>query len=250
MMLNHMKLSQWKKVMVISTSLIIISLGILSGIAWSPTPAQRQINFRQGRHKTQALTVVNTTISGDQVKVTLKNVSNKNITGLQMSVNNDRCQVEFLDADEPDHQVLLPGAIYEQWFSLPPASETVEVSLLAVVFEDKTSDGDSELIKEIKETRQGAKKLLIDFMPLLNSALNSSHTDSLSVADRLEAEFRALPSGNESGNIGLGEHKERDEILFEIQKLRRAKQRQAGIDIREALMSVKNRFDNKLTKLE
>src|SRR5205085_10935517 len=204
--------------------------------------------IRQGQHKTQALAIVNTIISSDNVKVILQNVSDKNINGIQLAVNGARCQIEFLDADEPNHKVLAPKAIYEQWFPLNN-SRALEVTILAVTFEDKTSEGDPELITEIKETRQGARKQLMRLLLILNDTLNSLNADSSISLDRLESNFRASPDDDGiSDNIRLGEHKAKGMVLNYIQTLKHTQQTKGMVNIRQALTDLKNRLDSNLNK--
>ncbi|HEX8128887.1 MAG TPA: hypothetical protein VF527_07285 [Pyrinomonadaceae bacterium] len=229
--------------------IFIVALGV-SG--WSSGRKYQQSDKVHLARKTHALSIFSATINEDSIKLALKNESDKKINGFQITVNELRVQVEFLDADEPARQVLHPGAIYEQWYQFHPTSKTPEISIQAVVFEDGSSDGDTNMIREIKETRLGQKMQLQHFIPSLKKALKAPDADTIAVLDRLESEILSLEenqSDNLSGNIKLGIHNEKTRILGMIQQLRRTQQTRGSVQIKKVLVDFQEKAEKKQSKL-
>src|SRR5687767_14747353 len=147
-------------------------------------------------------------------RITFRNVSNKTINALQVSVGGSVFLVEFLDADEPKRR-LKPGAVYEEWF--PTATPTdIEVSVLAVVHEDGTGAGDERLVEEVLETRRGVKKQLMRFGEILRQTLASADVDA-SILDKLNSQLDrpVADDASDSGGIRLGQRKATQQISHE-----------------------------------
>lgn len=233
---------------------IIFSAGlILLGVTgWASRSDKPQGLESSQTDSDRALSVISTTVVADRMNIILKNVSNKNINGFQMAVGKARCQVEFLDSDERDHQVLVPGATYEQWYPITGNSIPQAVTILAVIFEDKTSEGDPQFVQEIKDMRKGVKRQLMRFMPILNKALMSPESEQLAILDELEAQILKLPEDDKDvlGNINLGQHQAKGLILNEIQTLKRIQRARGEVKIEQALTNLKNKYHMKLTKLD
>ena len=207
-----------------TSCVVVLGLGVL---AWTVPSAQSQKDALKAeesrrpkinrRSKTEALEVVSASAVNRFAKVSLKNVSNKNVNGVQLAINGGILQIEFLDADAPENQKIAPGAIYEEVFPFD-GKEPVEVAILAVTFDDKSSDGRASLANQIFETRKGVKKQLVRFKPLLADALKSFDADSFTVFDRLERAANELPEGDseDSGAMRMGQIQAKHRIIQEI----------------------------------
>jgi len=243
---------------------VISGLGILASTApliQSPKEPQKphELPLAESRQKinrtskTDALEVVNTSAMNGFVKVALKNVSNKNVNGIQLAINGGILQIEFLDADLPEHQKLLPGAIYEEMFSFNGGSGPIEVAVLAVTFDDKTSSGQTSLANEIFETRKGNKKQLVRFRRLLSEALRSPEADSIVVLDKLKTQANDLPEGDneDSGAMKMGQLQAKQRLIQEIDFVTERHFRHPGLrTIRESLSEIETRHERRLRMLE
>ena len=233
--------------------LIVTAFGIIGGWFWQARLLGGQA--RDNRDLTHALEVVVTTIVDDHVKISLRNVSSKNINGIEVSVDSSTSQIEFLAADEPSHQVLLPGAIIETWFPLSNTSTPVDVSVLAVVFDDQTGDGDPSLIKEITEQRLGVKKQLMRFRPILKAALSSPDADSIAILDELKSKIEDLPDGlldkdsADSGAMRIGQSIAKQQIHHDVEALRRTQLNKGGVMIRQALADIQTKHNKRMQAL-
>lgn len=206
---------------------VVLGLGILastSPLIQSPKEQKHELQLAKNRpkinrtSKTDALEVVNTSVMNGFAKVALKNVSNKNVNGIQLAINGGILQIEFLDSNRPENQKLLPGAIYEDMFPFDGGLEPVEVAVLAVTFDDKSTSGKTSLANKIFETRRGVKEQLTRFKSLLAEARKSPDADSIVFLKRLRAQAKDLPEGDgqESGSMRMGQIQAKQEIIQEI----------------------------------
>lgn len=226
----------------------LVILAVVGVVLGSRHGGQEPVN----KSLTDALKVVNTTVANGWVKISIQNVSRKNVNGIQLSVNESVYQIEFLDADEPSHQVLQPGTNYEQWFSLGNASTLREVAVLAVTFDDNRGDGDARLVKEITDTRRGVKKQLTRFGLSLKEALRSSDANSSAIFETLKSKINDLPDddGNGSGAMRMGQHIAKQRMNYEIDKAK-GLMRTEGVtgQVSEALAEIDRRNDERIRTL-
>jgi len=142
-----------KVTIVASIVLIVVCVGTaFSGFSRHPRrPQNALVNFKSSS-KTRAVEVERIEVlNGAIAKVILKNASKKNIDGIRLSSNKGWLDIDFLPAWEGDGQRLLPGATYAQLFPITIPSEPFEVTVVAVMFDDKSGDGDAEAVKEFIE---------------------------------------------------------------------------------------------------
>jgi hypothetical protein len=157
--------------------------------------------------------------------------------------------VEFLDADELKRR-LKPGGVYEEWFPTA-APNDIDVSVLAVVFEDKTGAGDERLVEEVLETRRGVKKQLIRFGLLLRQILAIPNVDAITL-DKLNAQL-AEPvddDPSDSGGVRLGQRKARQQIRHDLEALKRRVSIEPHFDIRNGLTMIEKRHSQRVAEIQ
>lgn len=243
----------------VTSCVAVLGLGIL---AWTVPLAQSQKDALKAEEprrpkinrtsKTEALQVVSASAINRFAKVSLKNVSNKNINGIQLAINGGIYQIEFLDATAPESQKIAPGATYEEMFRFD-GEEPVEVAILAVTFDDKTSDGRASLANEIFETRKGVKKQLLRFKPFLADALKSFDADSSIIFDRLTKAANELTEGDseDSGGMKMGQIQAKHRIIQEINQVKEKQLSRPGLmTIRESLSEIETRHARRIHILE
>jgi hypothetical protein len=226
-----------------SILLIVISLGAV----FSERTQNKLVTFGS-KNKTSAIQVANIRTSDGFAMVTLKNVSTKNVNAIHLSFNRGSIRIEFLDADEPDGQKLIPGANYDQIIPLQNPSELLEVNVLAAAFDDNSGDGDPKLVKEIFDMRRGYNKELKRITPLLEAALASPDEDSPILIEKLKSQFEALPvqRKNESSAFRQGETAARQDFLYDLQVINQLKDKIGTVQIRRALGKTKNRYAKRI----
>ncbi|HJQ67600.1 MAG TPA: hypothetical protein VKA70_01405 [Blastocatellia bacterium] len=184
--------------------------------------------------------------NGSRIRVTLKNEYNKHITALVVNAISQRISSDFL----PDVGIA-PNATYETAFPIPPTNGEALITIAAVVLSDRTGDGDSRLINQIKEIRLGKKAQVQRIIPLLQSILNTpDHALSEKLAI-VKSSILNLPSRSEQGvsdDFIVGLHNAKEHVIKDIERLEILKQRQGNSAFRENLIRIKEDYDNKVIK--
>lgn len=224
---------------------MLFAVSSLGGLVWT----SNNLYGRQSTVKTvtTVVEIAEKTRGDGATKIGFRNASNKSINALQVSVDGSVFMVEFLDADEPKRR-LKPGEIYEEWF---PMTAPSDVSVLAVVFEDKTGAGDGRLVEEILETRRGVKKQLMRFGALLRGSLASPHVDTTTLnklTTELDGPVDDDPS--DSGGIRLGQRKARQQIRHDLEALKRRISIEPHFDIRTGLTMIEKRHAQRLAEIQ
>lgn len=223
--------------------LVALSLG---GLLWT----SNSLYGRQSPAKTVTTGVeIAEKIRGEgATKISFRNASNKSINALQISVGGSVFMVEFLDADEPKRR-LKPGGIYEEWFPTT-APNDIDVSVLAVVFEDKTGAGDERLVEEILEIRRGVKKQLMRFDVRLRETLASANVDATTL-NKLTTELDGpvADDASDSGGVRLGQRKASQQIRHDLEALKRRVSVEPHFDIRNGLTRIEKRHAQRVAEI-
>jgi hypothetical protein len=227
--------------------LILFTLSSLGALLWT----SNQLYARQSTAKivTSPVEIVETIPGEGATRIRFRNASNKSINGLQVSVDGSVFMVEFLDADEPKRR-LKPAEIYEEWFPTT-APNAVDVSVLAVVFEDKTGAGDTRLVEEVLETRRGVKKQLMQFGVLLRQTLSSANVDATAL-DKLNAQLDGSVDDDpsDSGGVRLGQRKARQQIRHDLEALKRRVGIEPHLDIRHGLTMIERGHSQRVAEIQ
>ncbi|HEX8458957.1 MAG TPA: hypothetical protein VF656_16810 [Pyrinomonadaceae bacterium] len=181
----------------------------------------------------------------------MKNGSRKNLDWFRVSFgNNESIEADFAFADPP---ILAPGEIYEDIYPIESSSADVNITVVSVLFEDRTADGDVAFAKAMKDKRTGQKTQLKRLLPLLQKVANLPHINTAAALDDLEVEVSATSDENdpaipEARRLGLRNARER--LLNEVKKIRQLRDRDNSRDVRPDLLLVKERYEKILLKLE
>ncbi|HEY6802657.1 MAG TPA: hypothetical protein VI306_03665 [Pyrinomonadaceae bacterium] len=211
---------------------VLVIAIIVGGIIWATALYGRQPKPKSNNNNVEVIEV----LPGEgATKITLRNISDKNINGLQVSVGTNSFIVEFLDADETK-QKLRPGEIYQEWF---PVKFSNDISILAVVFDDNSSSGNALLAQEIFDTRRGVKKQLKQFGEVLKESLNSAHVDEITL-DKLSAELDKPVNDDpeDSGGVRMGQRKAKQQIRQQLEELKRKVRKEPSTNIRTGLTNI------------
>lgn len=227
--------------------LILFTLSSLSALLWTSS----NLYGRQSTAKTptSAVDIVEKIAGEGAIRIGFRNDSNKSINALQVSVGGSVFMVEFLDADEPKRR-LKPGGIYQEWFPTTAPNDIV-VSVLAVVFEDKSGAGDGRLVEEVLETRRGVKKQLMRFGVLLRQKLASANVDATTL-DKLNSQLDGPVDDDpsDSGSVRLGQRKARQQIRHDLDALKRRVSIEPHFDIRNGLTMIEKRHTQRVAEIQ
>jgi hypothetical protein len=203
-------------------------------------------------NKTTSLLVTKAEIesSGRSVRLAIRNATNKNIDWFRISFGAGlSIETDFTFADKA---ILAPEESYEDTYPISTDSGKLEVTIVSVVFEDKTVDGDVASARWLMDKRSGQKMELARLLPLLNQTINARDKDqaSLSLLD-LESEISQPEDRSdllpEAKRIGVRTARER--VLNDIREVKILGEKQ-GRDVRQDLRDVKARYNRISTRME
>jgi len=212
------------------------------------TQAKRKIVIN---NKTEAMQITKAELEGRNLRLALKNGSRKNINWFRVSFGrNESIEADFNFATP---SVLVPGEIYEDLYTIESNSLDVNITVVSVLFEDRTVEGDASYAKATKEKRAGQKAQLKRLLPLLQKVINAPEGKVVAALNDLEAEVSEIQDENdqtvpEARRIGLRNAKER--ILNDIQKIRQLHAGDKSKDVQRDLLPIRERYENILIKLE
>lgn len=133
-------------------------LGIFKASAY-----KKKINFPV-KSLLPNLTIVDVKVQGSIVLLSFRNDYSKTITAFSVSSSGVITRNEMLDSEYE----IIPGSINTGEYELPlPSRPEKGMTLLAAVFEDGTTDGDPEFIRQILDARAGEQAQLTRILSLL-----------------------------------------------------------------------------------
>lgn len=227
--------SRFSIVMLVGICTLILGTGWINRRGPNRLPTQKRPPRLQ--NKTNSFEVVQIKTENDGVELALKNGYTKNITAYAISVNRLLSQVDFLYSErEEDQRGIAPGFVYTTNAGIDRSSnrdvaaqEGIDIRVLAVVFDDRTGDGDPKSVAEILEMREGSKKQLARIIGVVNEVLNSTATVDDGTIDQLISQISSLPTesvGSIAKSTGL--RGEKDGALQRLDSLANSKSQPAG----------------------
>lgn len=116
----------------------------------------------------------------------LKNEYQKPITGYKFSFG---VSLEYV---ERQNKGILPGEVIKEIQPLQLGLDREGIKMLAVIFDDGSTDGDPHYINEIKQRREGAKYQATQTLYLLQAAANSQDTYLDNLLSKVESALAPL----------------------------------------------------------
>lgn len=251
---------------------LLVSCAVFLGVnAWSPSK-QAKSSFRI-LNKTRACDAVDITKRNGHIRISLKNGYNKSITAYVVSVGNDFNYKEEFIYSEVDSSIA-PGIVYEQVIPIPSSQTNksdLDVGVLAVLLEDKTSDGDQEAIAEIEEERLGEKIQLTRVLPVLKglleladmdlsetfnkpldpqvtSLLDAPETDTLNALNRLGPRIGAMNEARIPQQVTNGIHTAKEAILRKLHDIQ-SQQTTTSVTLRQRLIVLREHYKKVIARL-
>lgn len=158
-------------------------------------------------------------IENRDLALTLQNGYDKKINGFLVSVGNVGIHTEYMY--NPD-QMIPPNGTWVDQVPIEPFTDTKGISLVAVFFDDGTSDGDEGAIKQTSEDRAGQKALIRRALALIRQTLSAPGADSVAALDELLSQLRSLPIERVDGqpNFSAGQKSAKNRMTYIIETLR------------------------------
>jgi hypothetical protein len=187
------------------------------------------------------LIIVETSINDDKVLVTLRNNSSKTITAYSASSDGPIYRNELLDTSD----VILPGATFTDGFG-PPHSKHKGIFILAVVYEDGTTDGVPKYINQILDARAGKQAQLQRILPILEDGLITTKNVTLKEKWRTNTlKIQNLPNSEEgkSFEYNAALQNEKNLALMKIKEFEQIEQIRGEEGFRKGLIFMKEEYE-------
>lgn len=232
-------------------------------------------------NRTQLFEVIEVNTKGKDITLRLKNGYEKSIIDFKIALprplGKDGMVIDYVG--EP--VVIAPGSTYEYKFSLPPSHLEVqneakterEVVIAAVVFDDRTGDGDREKAATMVAERLGERIQVSRILPLLQGVLELPDSDLQRGLESLKSQVAALsrdPSGeseaieilrskyenvferqkdNLIGEIGTGLYFGQGKFLVRIRELEKQVSEKSDASLRRELKALRQEYEKALSSL-
>lgn len=185
------------------------------------------------KNHTQSFNLLGSALSEDQdgVSLRLQNGYEKKITAFQLSFGIVTLKRELI-YDEKDW--IQPNQNITFKNEAEPELDSLGIEILAVVFDDGTSDGSEKAIKEIREYRSGMKTAIKEALPKLQKILSKQKGTLASAIEEVSFGISTLPEIPEPSlpyNTRVGIHDQRWRIVQELQMVSKDRRGLASLSL-------------------
>lgn len=237
-------------VLAVSFGLFLAATPIISQTSTQTTQSSPHEVSIKVRNYTHSFTVVNLHKgSRNRIRLTLRNDYKHRITAFMIAYGTSTLTIDLAE----NGNFIAPGASYIQEGTLPPqggsASEEVVVSV--VVFDDKSSDGDGKVAKQILDRRLGQKLQLLRILPLFQNLLSTSDDNLVSFLSTTKAAIVDLPNPTAEQNsfhFRAGYHHAKEEALADLERLGRKRHIQGDQVFRLRLAEITDKYSKRITR--
>jgi hypothetical protein len=248
--MSHMPTSFQKTFLIFA--IMFVSCLILLVSNYSATRGEHGQDKRpQIINRTTGFQPASLTDRDDDYILLLKNNYSKNINGYIIGIGaSGKVTVDLTIGS----RVITPGDVAEEHIPISNlripsegGAPNPSITILAVLFEDGTSEGAASAISEIKERRAGTKIQLKRILPLIQNLLSSPGSTKLTTLGQLKKQISSLPEGAEdatSAHAKKGFRSTKDDALMSLQNLE-----QSDFGLQEGLTRLKETIEKRITRL-
>lgn len=160
----------------------------------------------------------------------LRNDSNKAITAISLSSSGVNYRSDMIDSDD----LMAPRATRTERCGLPSTTRPEKgITVLAVVYEDGTSEGEFKFIKQILDARAGTQAQLARILPLFREILATpGNIRLMQKKEAVKLQLEQLPEEEEGKSIEyrLGLHDTKELAIDKLKQLEQIEQ-EKGEDV-------------------
>jgi len=228
---------------------------------------------------TRSLEVLSAEKDGGHIKISMRNNSDQAITSYAFTFNAapqtvEKFREEFATSEA--YLAIVPGGVFNRELGFSPSFNEpgdITLNLVAVVFEDKSSEGDPLTIRQIEDDRLGQKVQLTRALPVLERLLSMGDAELVSYFDQeapgeLEAaldapaggQIRQLREGNgralnraeperASERLQAALRQGKASVLNGYQELKRQAELQGSASLRGSIAELKQTYEKIIARL-
>lgn len=207
-------------------------------------------NLPDVENKTKSLEVVSLVQNDDSFVLSLRNVSSKTVNGYSIGMGkSSRVDVDLTIGD----RVFPPNTVTEERIPTsrvkvdPNASQQPGITILAVLFEDRSGEGDAQVVTLNKERRAATKEQLTLILPLLQNVLAVSDIEIHSALSKLKTQISLLPEKSEAGqsiSAERGLRSAKEDSIADLRRIEGSKR-----DIRKELTTFVEDIKKRIARL-
>jgi hypothetical protein len=257
--------------------LIPILIGI---VYWGSAASSTSTNKDKGTVKINNLTrsceLLNVEKHTDHLKLSVHNLSNKAITAFVLTSWVDPQTIftfkgEFAFSEGDD--VIHPGQSYDLTMAIPVSFNhrtEITLNLSALIFEDKSNEGDPKTIQDIEDNRLGQKIQLMKALSLLDKLLPLSETEvyvywNKTAKQDLETALNASNAplltqlskktlnnkepNDESEQFNLGVQAGKESVIQKYQELKEVQEKQGTNALRQDIVKLRSQYAKIIARL-
>jgi hypothetical protein len=204
----------------------------------------------QTLNKTQGFQTLSLVRDGSDYVLSLKNTYAKAINGYSIGVGaTSKITTDLTIGDNvigPEQvvQVRIPASRLQ----MGGTGTSKPIIVLGVLFEDGTSDGDTQVIAEVTQRRIGARLQLKRIVPFLRAALASKNGNNTAILEQLKSQILSLPENPDPGqppSIAGGLRSAKQDVITMLEEIERD-----PASLQEKLPQIKAHADKRLVRLE
>jgi hypothetical protein len=257
------RFSRTNTIFAILALLFLASLGVGNWPSGARQRAQKD-KLPQVKNETESFQLVSAEKIDFLLQLRLKNISKKAITAYKIGYGNGwQTGIDKIIGDD----MVAPGEIEE--FRTPfnnisnsddPASPQ-SVTILAVVFDDRSSEGDFQAADEILNDRLGQKMQLERINRLIQAVLKSPDANTPAALGRLKSQIASLSEDQGKGQpfaIHIGLYYVKQQVLKQIEYIEEWQQSGKAlleaelydsVNLQDALVKLKKLGEKRIAKL-
>ncbi len=191
------------------------------------------------------MAILDVKVEDGSVYLLLRNDANKAITAISLSSSGVNYRSDFIDTAD----IIAPGAIHTEQCGLPSSTSPEKgITVLAVVYEDRTSGGDAKYVKQIYDVRAGTQAQLSHILPLFRDALATPKNMRLmQKREAIKLALQQLPEEEEgkSFEYHLGLHDAKELAIDKLKQLEQIEQEKGEETARQVLPHMIEKYEKR-----
>ena len=193
-------------------------------LTWEQKKERLNLENIKVENFTSSLTIVNTEIDkqSESVAITLRNDSKKLITGYAVNVGGGTTKTECLTGANMNN-VLKPEEIRKEDYALQLDIDKHGIKIVAVIFDDNTTEGLPQYVEEIKQYRSGMKTQREHALNLLRNLSAKPQSKMYTAFNDFESKLSPFSENEENkfpANFRFGLQDEKVRLINNIKYLK------------------------------
>jgi len=226
---------------------IYLPSGVYSSSRSGQKDALTRVKTLKIKNSTHSLEVSEVRRNGQEVQLSLRNTSEKDIAAFKISTASYGVTLDFT----PD--LFEAGTLHVQSLIIPNTNNAEdEVAVVAILFDDQTGEGNPNVVRQMTERRRGEKLQLLTIFPVIDRLLMAPKgqlSESLDAAEKATMELPDSLDRTDSFEFRAGLQDAKEKILADLKTVKALQKNPDALVIDRQLRYFHDHYANKLSKL-